>query len=167
MNMKDQTTVKLTHNLKGEAFMWLWAKYVRAVNDQKHCTASLRGPYSTRLSRHNPDLATTPTLHLDEIPQSEFKTIYICGVARNGYVAKKNYPFNLHTVIQPQPGAKDSFAFDGWELCVENGTFLPIPGEAELPERYRNLPPEYTTCRIFGWAVCAPARAVGIHFVHQ
>ena len=54
--MNNPAAVKLTHNLKGDAFMWLWAKYVRAVNDQKHCTACLRGPYSKKLSRHNPDV---------------------------------------------------------------------------------------------------------------
>jgi hypothetical protein len=37
---------------------------------------------------------------------------------------------------------------------VRNALFLRIPAESELPERYRTLPPEYTTCLIFRWAAC-------------
>ena len=99
--------------------MWLWAKYVRAVNDEQHCQASLRGPYSKRLSGHNTDLPKQATLMLDEVGQSEFRAIYICGVARKGYSAKKNYPFNLHAAILPKAGAKGVFAFNGWELNVQ------------------------------------------------
>ena len=38
-------------------------------------------------------------------------------------------------------------------FVIRNGVVLPVPTEAELPERYRTLPKEYTTCRIFRWAV--------------
>jgi hypothetical protein len=160
--MSNGDPVKVTHNLNGAAFMWLWAKYVTGVNDTKHCTASLRGPYSRRLSRHNPKLASHRELILDEVPRDRFHAIYICGVARRGYARKKNYPFNLHAVVLPKPGATGEFAFDGWELRAENGIFLPIPSEAELAEPYRGLPPEFTTCRIFRWAVCAPGKVPGI-----
>jgi hypothetical protein len=163
--MSESKAISLSHNLNGDAFMWLWAKYVRAVNDRKHCTASLRGPYSQRLSRHNRDLLTEGKVILDEVPGDEFKAIYICGVARKGYSVKKNYPFNLHAAILPREGAKDAFEFNGWELCLENGIFLPIPREAELPERYKGLAPEFTTCRIFRWAVCAVGKVPGIAFV--
>jgi hypothetical protein len=147
--------IKLSHNLNGDFFMWLWAKYVRSVNDQKHCTASLRGPYSKRLSGHNPHLSIQRKLVLDEVPSNEFKAIYICGVAKKGYSRKKNYPFNLHAAILPTDGAKDVFAFNGWELGAKNGIFMQIPNEDDLPKQYRSLPSEYTTCRIFRWAVCS------------
>lgn len=141
--------------------MWLWAKYVRSVNDQQHCTACLRGPYSKRLSRHNPDLSHQPELILDEVPLASFRAIYVCGVARKGYSTKKNYPFNLHAAILPKPGAAAAFAFDGWELAVENGLFLTIPNESDLPAQYQHLPSEFTTCRIFRWAVCNIGRVNG------
>ena len=48
----------------------------------------------------------------------------------------------------------DTFTFENWRLEACNDLFLPIPAKSELPERYRALPPEYTTCRIFRWAVC-------------
>ncbi|MDW7712602.1 MAG: hypothetical protein SCH98_19225 [Deferrisomatales bacterium] len=51
------------------------------------------------------------------------------------------------------PGQISEFAFEDWRFTIENGLVLPIPAESELPERYRSLPPEYTTCRIFRWAV--------------
>ncbi len=160
--MSESTEVKLFHNLDGAAFMWLWSKYVRAINDKKHCTACLRGPYSKRLSRHNPELLAKGELILDEVLPEEFKAIYICGVARKGYSVKKNYPYNLHAAILPKPGAKDNFEFDKWKLSVENGVFLPIPSEKELPKVYQKLEPEYTTCRIFRWAVCAVAQVPGL-----
>lgn len=58
----------------------------------------------------------------------------------------------MHAPIQPEYGVRDTFRFEDWQLDVENGRFLPIIGEDELPEVYRRLPPEYTTCRIFRWA---------------
>jgi hypothetical protein len=38
---------------------------------------------------------------------------------------------------------------------VTNGVFEPIPSESDLPKQYQTLPPEFTTCRIFRWAVCS------------
>ena len=166
-DMSETQALRLRHNLRGDAFMWLWAKYVAGVNDTKHCTASLRGPYSKRLSRHNADLETEGELVLDEVRRERFQAIYICGVARKGYASKKNYPFNLHAAVLPKAGATGDYQFDGWKLNVENGILLPIPSEAELPERYRDLPPEFTTCRIFRWAVCAVGKVPGIVLVAQ
>jgi hypothetical protein len=86
-------------------------------------------------------------------------------VARKGYSAKRNYPFNLHAAILPKAGARDAFEFDGWELRVENGIFLPIPKEEDLPKHYRGLAPEFRTCRIFRWAVCAAGKVEGIEVI--
>jgi hypothetical protein len=69
---------------------------------------------------------------------------------KRGY-PRTNYP---HAAVLPRDGAQDTFAFKNWRLDVRNGLFLPIPAESELPERYQSLPPEYTTSRIFRWAVC-------------
>jgi hypothetical protein len=90
---------------------------------------------------------------LDERPSDAFAAIYICGVYKRGY-PRTNYPHNLHAAVLPRDGAQDAFAFKNWRLDVRIGLFLPIPAESELPERYRSRPPEYTTCRIFRWAVC-------------
>ncbi len=142
--------VIIRHNLDPKAFMWLWAKYVQGINDAKHCTHVLRGPYSKALSGHNPTLAEGGTL---EMTEARAGAIYVCGVARAGYVRKQNYPHNLHAAIVPAPGQADVFSFDGWVFEVENGRFIAIPGPDELPDRYRDLPDAYTTCRIFRWAV--------------
>lgn len=145
--------VAIEHNLRPEAFVWLWMKYATGFNDRHHCTNCLRGPYSKILSKpNNPQLGTTRRLVLDERPVSSYRALYICGVAARGYRNKQNYPHNLHAPIQPEYGASDTFRFEEWELRVENGRFLPIIAEEQLPARYRTLPPEYTTCRIFRWA---------------
>jgi hypothetical protein len=156
--------VELRHNLDPSAFVWLWAKYVRGVNPAQHCTASLRGWYSTRLSAaSNPDLVRQTALRLDERPPEAWRAIYVCGVAREGYHRKPrtNHPHNLHAVILPRTGATDRLVFERWELELTGGVFDPIPVEADLPAAYRTLPSEFTTCRIFRWAVSNQGRFTG------
>ena len=146
--------IRLTHNFEPEKFMWLWMKYVTGVNDKKHCTNCLRGKYGKVLSTHNAQLKCSPLLTLDEQPLGTFSAIYVCGVIKNGY-PRSNYEHNLHTVIKPAEGKTDEFRFENWHLKVTNGIFESIPSEADLPQRYRNLQPQFTTCRIFRWAVCS------------
>jgi hypothetical protein len=146
--------IVIRHNLAPPQFQWLWAKYVVGVNDTKHCTNCLRGPYSKRFSAHNPHMAGTE-LVLDETPVP-WRALYLCGVAKRGY-PRSNYPHNLHAAVQPEPGHRETFTFEGWEMQVENGRFLPIPSLAQLPKPYRLLPPAFTTCRIFRWAVVTGA----------
>jgi hypothetical protein len=55
-------------------------------------------------------------------------------------------------VVQPKPCVDDVFEFLEWRLSVKNGRFLRIPAQDEIPEAYRDLPPEFVTCRIFRWA---------------
>jgi hypothetical protein len=152
--MSDKEPVELQHNLEPTNFMWLWMKYVSGVNHQYHCTNCLRGKYGKLLSKHNLALTTTPTLNLDEQSSGSYAFIYICGVLKKGY-PRTNYPHNLHAVIKPSAGSNDELQFENWNLGVTNGVFEPIPGELDLPPRYRSLPPEFTTCRIFRWAVCS------------
>jgi len=152
--VSNRLDVCLNHNLEPEKFMWLWTKYVTGINDQKHCTNCLRGPYGKILSKHNEELRASPVVVLDELQEGSFNAIYICGVIKKGY-PRTNYEHNLHAAIQPMAGSNDSFLFENWRLTVTNGVFLTIPSEAELPERYRSLGPEYKTCRIFRWAVCS------------
>jgi hypothetical protein len=146
--------IQLKHNLESDRFMWLWMKYVFGVNDQFHCTNCLRGKYGKLLSKHNLALTTTPTVSLDEQSSGSYSFIYICGVIKKGY-PRSNYPHNLHAVIRPVAGSRDDFCFENWSLQVSNGVFERIRTELELPERYRSLPPNFTTCRIFRWAVCS------------
>jgi hypothetical protein len=124
------------------------------VNDQRHCTNCLRGRYGKLLSKHNPELNAMPSIVLDEQPFQSFEFVYICGVIKKGY-PRSNYPHNFHAVIRPVTGGQDDFRFQNWRLQVTNGVFEPIPTDLELPERYRYLPPNFTTCRIFRWAVCS------------
>ena len=146
--------VELSHNLSPKAFKWLWMKYVTTVNDKYHCTNCLRGRYGKVLSKHNSELTKTPVLLMDEFPLDSFSAIYVCGVINKGY-PRTNYAYNLHAAIKPMVGRSDEFEFENWTLSVKNGIFQPIPNEDDVPEMYRKLPPEYTTCRIFRWAVCS------------
>ena len=46
--------IQITHNFDPSQFMWLWSRYVTGFNAAYHCTNSLRGHYSQKLSRRNP-----------------------------------------------------------------------------------------------------------------
>jgi hypothetical protein len=147
--------IEITHNLEPRDFVWLWAKYVTGFNPKHHCTNSIRGRYSRKLSKHNKELATSEFIIMDEFPADSYRALYICGVARQGYARKTNYEHNLHAAISPLPGAVDTWSFEKWRIQVHGGVFLPIPTSVqELPPGYRDLPPEYTTCRIFRWSAC-------------
>jgi hypothetical protein len=147
--------IEITHNFDPRQFMWLWAKYVTGFNERYHCTNSIRGRYSKTFSKNNPAFTTTPIVVLDEQPLDSYHAIYVCGVSKQGYSKKENYPHNVHAAIRPELGAVDEFSFEKWTLRIRNGRFLRIPpDEKELPDQYRSLPPEYTTCRIFRWSAC-------------
>ncbi len=122
------------------------------ANPEKHCTNAIRGKYSKRFTRHNPDFRPGNEMVMDEFPDIGWGAIYICGVSKKGY-PKTNYEHNVHAVVIPKDGMKDRWTFEDWEICVENGYFENIIGEDELDSRYKGLPEEYTTCRMFRWAV--------------
>lgn len=147
--------IEISHNLEPSEFVWLWAKYVTGFNPKHHCTNSIRGRYSRKLSKHNKELATSEVIVMDEFPADSYRALYICGVARQGYARKTNYEHNLHAAISPLPGAVGTWSFEKWRIQVHGGVFLPIPASGqELPPEYQDLPSEYTTCRIFRWSAC-------------
>jgi hypothetical protein len=146
--------ILLRHNLRTEPFRWLWSKYVTAINSDRHCTHCLKGHYSKRLSKHNKQLNGSGQLLLDERGQEDLLGIYICGVRGAGY-PKTNYAHNLHAALVHSPGASDTFQFEEWSLEVENAHFVPIQDESSLLEPFASRPSEFTTCRIFRWAVSA------------
>ena len=45
--------ITIKHNFDEPKFMWLWEKYVKAGNLEKHCTACLKGPYSAFTEPYN------------------------------------------------------------------------------------------------------------------
>lgn len=141
------------HNFDKSKFKWLWSKYVLDGNDKKHCTNSLVGKYSKKFSKHNENFNEENIIEFDEFNDLDTKAIYICGVINKGYSAKKNYPHNVHAAIIPKEGAHDIWEFEGWKLEVDNGYFDKIPTIEELPEKYKELPEEFVTCRIFRWAI--------------
>lgn len=143
--------IKVKHNFDSSKFKWLWSKYVIDGNDKKHCTNCLKGKYSKKFSKHNENFNNDNIIVFDE--ENNFKAIYICGVRNKGYSQKKNYPHNIHAAIIPKEGAKDTWEFEGWRLEVENGVFSHIPSIEELPLKYRSLPDEFITCRIYRWAI--------------
>lgn len=147
--------IEIVHNFDSDQFMWLWAKYVRSFNEKYHCTNSIRGPYSQKFSKHNPEFNSPLAVVMDEQPLNSYHAVYICGVSKQGYSTKANYPHNVHVAIRPETGAEEKWSFEKWVLNIRNGRLLPIPAkEEDLPTRYRSLPSEYTKCRIFRWSAC-------------
>jgi hypothetical protein len=145
--------IEISHNFDPDCFMWLWAKYVTGFNEAHHCTNAIRGRYSKKFSKNNLAFPETHHVIFDEQVPGGYDAIYICGVAKHGYTRKQNYPHNVHAAILPVPGFQDEWSFEEWRMTVHGGRFLSIPASPEeMPERYRMLPGEYTTCRIFRWA---------------
>lgn len=158
----------LEHNLDPKSFKWLFVKYVKGINDKHHCTNGFIGPYSDkigavdRLKRMGKEVLEK-VISFDEQPTNSYDAIYLCGVSKKGYNTQKqrpywekdNYQNNLHVAIKPEPGTSDQKVFNGkWNLKINNGKFLPIPGEDELPERYKKLGDDFKKCRMFRWIAC-------------
>lgn len=147
--------ITIKHNFDETKFKWLWAKYVKAGNLGKHCTACLKGPYSKKFSgTSNKDLLNQPILAMDEVAIDDYKAIYFCGVLKKGY-PKTNYPHNVHFAVLPEDGTTDVWEFENWHVEIENGRLLNIPAESEMDERFFSEPYDehYYTCRIFRWMV--------------
>jgi hypothetical protein len=150
--------IEIQHNFDQRKFKWLWAKYVQGVNDRYHCTNCIRGPYSRRFSKNSPNFCPGIPVLMDELQPGQYKAIYICGVATAGYTKGRNYIHNVHVAIAPLAGNRESWSFENWKMEITNGRLLRIPGSVdEIPTQYRSLPPEYTTCRIFRWAMAFQA----------
>lgn len=162
----DASAPVLEHNLQSGAFKWLFAKYVRGMNEKHHCTNGLIGSYSDkigaskRLKRAGMQ-GIESTISFDEKPAGSYDVIYICGVAKKGYDGQKGVPYwekenyqqNLHAVIKPVPGKSDQKLFcDKWLLKIKNGIFLSVPEESELPARFKQFSDEFKKCRMFRWA---------------
>lgn len=143
----------IRHNFNPKKFKWLYAKYAWGVNPTQHCTNAIRGKYSKRFNRNNPDFASGEPIILDEYPDLGWDAIYICGVSTKGYKDHANYPHNVHIAVIPEPGHADAWEFEGWKMSLENGRFEYVAGEDALPAELQRFPPEYITCRMFRWAV--------------
>ncbi len=67
--------ISISHNFDESRFKWLWAKYVKAGNIEKHCTARLIGSYRKKFSgSRNQNLLSQPMFVMDEIPYQERTT---------------------------------------------------------------------------------------------
>lgn len=153
--------VELTHNFDGSKFMWLYAKYANGCNPEKHCTNAIRGKYSKRFSRLNEEFKPGQAIVMNEFLPNTWDAIYICGVAKKGYSQHKNYDHNVHVAIIPKEGAKDHWEFEGWRMDLKNGFFEYVISEDELDSQYKSLPSQYTTCRMFRWAVSHYKNQIG------
>lgn len=152
--------ITIHHNFDETKFKWLWAKYVKAGNIEKHCTACLIGPYSKKFSgSSNHNLLEQSTMAMDEVPDDQYEAIYFCGVLKKGYLnknpLKNNYPHNVHFAVQPADSENDVWDFENWHVEIENGKLERIPETHELSERFFHSPynSHYYTCRIFRWMV--------------
>lgn len=112
-----------------------------------------KGNIAKKFSRLNSNFIPGQTLVMDEYLPSTWDAIYICGVSTNGYAQHKNYPHNVHIAVIPKEGASDHWEFENWMMEVQNGVFEHVISEKELDEKYKNLPEQFTTCRMFRWAV--------------
>jgi hypothetical protein len=153
----------LSHNFDGSKFMWLYAKYATGVNPAYHCTNAIKGRYSKKFTRNNPDFLPGTSVVMDEFPDIGWDAIYICGVVRMGYSQHKNYPHNVHIAVIPKPGASDDWFFEEWKMHVKNGVFEYVISEEELDPRFKDLPKNYVTCRMFRWAVSHYANQLNIN----
>ena len=152
--------IKIHHNFDETKFKWLWAKYVKAGNIEKHCAACLLGQYSKKFSGStNQKLLSKPVLKMDEFPEEGYEAIYFCGVIKKGYLNKhplrNNYSHNVHFAVIPKKGKIDTYYFEDWHVEIQNGIIERIPEVYELPEKFFISPytPHYYTCRIFRWMV--------------
>lgn len=149
----NSTAIKLTHNFDGRRFKWLYAKYAYGANPKQHCTNAIRGKYSKKFTRNNPEFQPNQTITMDEYPDLGWDAIYICGVSTKGYSKHENYPHNVHIAVIPAPGKQDQWSFENWSMHAANAIFEYVIAEEELDPRYKGLPEEYVTCRMFRWAV--------------
>lgn len=149
--------ITIHHNFDERKFKWLWAKYVKAGNIDKHCTACLIGPYSKKFSgASNHDLLEQPSLVMDEVPEGQYEAIYFCGVIYlNKNPEKNNYRHNVHFAVVPCEGAEDVWDFEEWHVEIEGGKLERIPATYELADEFFKAPynAHYYTCRIFRWMV--------------
>lgn len=150
--------VEIEHNLDEKKFKWLWAKYVKAGNINRHCTGCLVGPYSKKFSgTTNKELLLQPAMLMDEC--NDFEAIYFCGVLKEGYLNKNpdknNYRHNVHFVVIPQLGNSNVWEFENWKVTIKNGILERIPKIYELDNSLFKFPYDahYFTCRIFRWMV--------------
>lgn len=145
--------IVIKHNFDETKFKWLWAKYVKSGNLEKHCTACLKGPYSKKFScASNKNLLQQPVLTMDEVPSDDYQAIYFCGVLKKGY-PRSNYPHNVHFAVVPEEGATDVWDFENWHVEITGRKLSPIPSEEMLNEKFFVAPYDehYYTCRIFRW----------------
>ena len=147
------TEIRIQHNFDSSKFMWLYAKYACGANPQKHCTNAILGRYSKTFSKHNPEFLPGTEVVLNEYPELGWDAIYICGVSKKGYSTHKNYPHNVHVALVPAPGENDQWAFENWVMTAKNARFEYVISEEDLEEKYKSLPGQYVTCRMFRWAV--------------
>ena len=152
--------ITIHHNFDETKFKWLWAKYVKAGNIEKHCTASMIGQYSKKFSgTSNKDLITQPELKMNEVADGDYEAIYFCGVLKKGYLhkdaTKNNYRHNVHFAVRPIDGAHDVWDFENWHVEIDGGVLEHIPETFELKEKFFHEPytSHYYTCRIFRWMV--------------
>lgn len=153
--------IRITHNIDPTKFKFFWTKYVREGDLRYHCASCVKGSWSKKFSaawnvgEDGKYLPFEETISFDEQPVGSYKAIYICGVRKEGFSTKKNYPHNVHIPIIPVDGADDHYDFEDWHITIEGGKVLPIPGENQLPERFFKSPYDHHhyTCRIFRWMV--------------
>lgn len=152
--------ITIRHNFDETKFKWLWARYVKSGNIEKHCVNSIPGTYSKKFSgTSNHDLLSQPTLVMDEVHVDNYEAIYFCGVLKKGYLhkdpTKNNYRHNVHFAVRPVEGAHDIWEFENWHVDIDGGVLEHIPETFELKDKFFCEPytSHYYTCRIFRWMV--------------
>jgi hypothetical protein len=122
--------------LRGYRYFWL--KYITGYNLSQHCAKSFRGVYS-------PNVGITMALRRPvAVNEAPFEVAYLCG--NTGTWEK-----NLHLALVPAPGRQViRQTHHGYRVIVTDAIDLEIP---PLPDGWKGLGPEFTTCRNFQFAV--------------
>lgn len=121
-------------------YKYLWLKYVRGFDPQRHCAYCLIGDFSQKI---NPKMPVNQFIMLNET--SNYDCLYLCGVI--GYVN------NLHIAFVPTNNPDDIIVqktYRGDEVIISGAKRLSIP---PLPLNYNGLSRAFTTCRNYQFGV--------------
>lgn len=132
------------HKLTGFRFFWL--KYVNGIDTRHHCALSLKGQLSKRVNREM-GLNRQDFLVEAHLPGKVWRgPLYLCGVSGR-------WDNNFHLAFEATEDGSGEIrkpTFNGHEVIVTGARELAIPA---LPPDFRGLPPKFTTCRNYQFAI--------------
>jgi hypothetical protein len=127
-------------------FKYLWLMYLTGFRPDRHCLACFEGLRSRRI---HPWMPLGQRIILNEAHE---KYLYLCGVSDEGWAS------NLHIAMTPRAGSSIIEAtYNGLRVEISGAVKLDIP---PLPDGFRGLPREFTTCRNYQFGVASLEKAL-------